>query len=335
MTVDGVITTAGDFNQGQLVAANIDLVPAQAGLIVETLASRRRGMVFAVTVEHARAFVDVFAALGIRAELIVGDMLPGERTAAVEAFKSGRSQLVVTVAAALTGFDVPEIDLIASCRPTKSAIIHVQSCGRGTRVAGEKPDCLVLDFAGNVRRFGPVHAPNFDPSGKSRLQTAPWRPCTSCGTFNREEAWQCLHCGAGLRGRRPREKAPMEITRIDFRRASAAVDRLVELCGPRLLPVQEFTLEGHEKRDQPGSFSVRLKFDLGNDAIIYQWEKNLRSDRWARQWRALCGDDPAPRSFEETFGRRHELVRPLTVSIEKKDAFWRVVAVTHRERNAA
>lgn len=335
MTVDGIATTAGDYNQAQLVTANIDRVPAQASLIVEKLAERRRCMTFAVTLEHARSFVDAFAKQGILAELIGGDVSAAERASAVEAFASGKSRVAVTVAAALTGFDVPEIDLIASCRPTKSAIIHVQSIGRGTRVSPNKADCLVLDFAGNVRRLGPVHAPNFDVSGRAKLQIAPWQPCPGCGTFNREEAWLCFHCKSPLHGRRPRESAPLEITRIDFRRATAAVDRLVQRRGTRHLAVVDFALEGHEKRDRPGSFSVRLRFDLEDDATVFMWEKDLRSDRWARQWLALCGDDPAPRSFEEAFGRRSELVRPLTVSIDRHAPFWRVVAVAHRERSAA
>ncbi|TAM96012.1 MAG: DEAD/DEAH box helicase, partial [Rhizobiaceae bacterium] len=335
MTVEGVAVTAGDFNQGQLVTANIDRVAAQVELILKAMEGRDRAMIFAVTVEHARAFQQAFADNGERCELIIGDMSANDRTAAVDAFKSRQSRIAVTVAAALTGFDVPEIDLIASCRPTKSAIIHTQSIGRGTRVAKGKSDCIVLDFAGNVRRFGPIISPNFDASGQSRLSTAPWRPCPSCGTFAREEAWTCQHCGERLRGRAPREKAPLEITPINFRRAAKAVEKLVRQQGLCHHVVHDFALEGHEKRDHPGSFSVRLKFDLGGHAIVYQWEKDLTSDRWARIWWAFCGDDPAPHSFEEAFGRRHELVRPLVVSIERDGPFWRVVSLRHRERAAA
>ena len=55
-----------------------------------------------------------------------------------------------------TGFNAPAVDLIAMLRPTKSAGLYVQMAGRGTRLAPGKQNCLVLDFAGNVSRHGPI-----------------------------------------------------------------------------------------------------------------------------------------------------------------------------------
>ena len=56
-----------------------------------------------------------------------------------------------------TGFDDPDIDLIALMRPTKSPILHVQTVGRGLRPSPKKDHCLILDFAGNTMRLGPVN----------------------------------------------------------------------------------------------------------------------------------------------------------------------------------
>jgi DNA repair protein RadD len=55
-----------------------------------------------------------------------------------------------------TGYDEPAIDAIAMLRPTKSAGLYVQMVGRGFRLHPSKVNTLVLDFAGNVERFGPV-----------------------------------------------------------------------------------------------------------------------------------------------------------------------------------
>ena len=56
------------------------------------------------------------------------------------------------------GFNIPEVDLIGLLRPTCSPGLLVQQVGRGTRKAAGKTDCLILDFAGNIRRHGPVDA---------------------------------------------------------------------------------------------------------------------------------------------------------------------------------
>ena len=48
--------------------------------------------------------------------------------------------------------------VIAMLRPTASTGLYIQMAGRGMRVAPGKDDCLVLDFAGNVMRHGPVDA---------------------------------------------------------------------------------------------------------------------------------------------------------------------------------
>jgi len=54
------------------------------------------------------------------------------------------------------GFDVPEVDLVAMLRPTMSTGKYIQQVGRGVRPAPGKTDCLILDFAGNVQRHGPI-----------------------------------------------------------------------------------------------------------------------------------------------------------------------------------
>ena len=52
----------------------------------------------------------------------------------------------------------------------------MQQVGRGTRKADGKDDCLVLDFAGNVRRFGPVDDPRIATKGGGNGE-APTKTC--------------------------------------------------------------------------------------------------------------------------------------------------------------
>ena len=72
-------------------------------------------------------------------------------------FKAGRIRAVTNMNVLTTGFDHPNIDLIVMARPTLSPGLYLQMAGRGMRVkSGKYKDCLVLDFAENIARHGPV-----------------------------------------------------------------------------------------------------------------------------------------------------------------------------------
>ena len=329
MTTRGVGRSAGDYVQSQLVSANLDCVDAHVKILIDAMADRRRAIVFAVTVEHANAYVDALATAGERAVLIVGAMSVGDRRKSVTDFKSGRRRIAVTVAAALTGFDVPDLDLIASCRPTLSPIIHTQSIGRGTRPADGKVDCLVLDFAGNVPTFGPAHAPHFDPHGQPLGGVAPWRPCPICATYNHFSSATCDHCGATLAVRRQITAADLEFGSISWHREMRAIEALVAARGPVELPVESLALHAYRKKSAPNSVSCMISFSLGGDAIVRVWTKQFDTPYWIRRWSDLLGDKPATRSLQDACHRRDELVRPAAVSIEKDGEFWRVVDIDY------
>jgi superfamily II DNA or RNA helicase len=73
-------------------------------------------------------------------------------------FKSGKLRALTNANVLTTGFDYPDIDLIAMLRPTMSASLYVQMAGRGMRVKSHTDHCLVLDFAGVVETHGPITA---------------------------------------------------------------------------------------------------------------------------------------------------------------------------------
>jgi DNA repair protein RadD len=94
-----------------------------------------------------------------------------------------------------TGFDAPEIDLLVMLRPTQSPGLFVQMCGRGSRIAPGKSDCLILDFAGNALRHGPVDQIRAwtppPPSGAP----APYKTCPTCEAVCATAVRECPQCG--------------------------------------------------------------------------------------------------------------------------------------------
>ncbi len=338
MTTTGVSKSAGDYNQSQLVRANIDQIEPQVAIFLDALGERKKGLIFAVTVDHANAYVTALRKRGVRSSLIVGAMSAAEREASVRAFKDGYTRVAVTVQAALTGFDVPDIDLIASCRPTMSPIIHTQSIGRGTRPSDGKSDCLVLDFAGNVKTFGPVHDPHFDKSGQPLGGIAPWRPCPSCGTYNHMQAAACFHCDEVLNARRAVTSEELEFGSIHWGPEQAAVKALTDARGFRGLSVESIALHAYRK-PQTDSVSCMISIGLGGDAIVRVWHKHLNTRWWRDIWSMLLGDSPAPNTLKDAYARRGELIRPASIDIERDGNFWRIAGAAYEddgeEREAA
>ena len=137
--------------------------------------------------------------MGVSAIAIHSKMKTGERDKAIADFKAGVIRCVVNDNIVSIGFDHPPIDLIADCNPTLSTGKWVQKVGRGMRPSIEtgKENCLVLDFAGNTARLGPVNDPLIprqrNASGKPGVP--PIKICPSCGVYNHTSSRVCDNCG--------------------------------------------------------------------------------------------------------------------------------------------
>lgn len=114
---------------------------------VKQLAALRKGvLIFAATVRHAN---EVMALLDKDAALITAKTPHNARDEIIQRFKSQDLKYIVNVAVLTTGFDAPHVDLIAILRPTASVSLFQQMIGRGLRLAPNKTDCLIIDYAAN------------------------------------------------------------------------------------------------------------------------------------------------------------------------------------------
>ncbi|MCF1439573.1 MAG: ATP-dependent helicase, partial [Shewanella sp.] len=81
--------------------------------------------------------------------LITAETPNDERDRLLKAFKRRDIKFLVNVAVLTTGFDAPHVDFIAILRPTESVSLYQQMVGRGLRLAENKTECLVIDYAAN------------------------------------------------------------------------------------------------------------------------------------------------------------------------------------------
>ncbi len=175
-------TSAGYFRDDELaqVINSAKRVTPQIIEQVQHYAKTRRGvMIFAATSAHAR---EVLAYLPAgEAALILATTPAAERHHLLTAFKAQQLKYLVNVAVLTTGFDAPHVDLIAILRPTESVSLYQQIVGRGLRLAPEKTDCLVLDYAGNMYDLYLPEVGTPPPTSDSELVTV---PCPVCGFAN-------------------------------------------------------------------------------------------------------------------------------------------------------
>jgi DNA repair protein RadD len=117
---------------------------------------RKAWLVFCTGVKHAEHVAEVLRQHGVATECVLGETPKKERERIIADFKAGRIRALTNANVLTTGFDYPDIDLIAMLRPTMSASLYVQMAGRGMRVKSHTDHCLVLDFAGVVEAHGPI-----------------------------------------------------------------------------------------------------------------------------------------------------------------------------------
>jgi len=196
LSVAGVHKRGGEYIESELQKA-VDTDPqtqAVVGEIVERGADRKAWLCFCAGVAHAEHVRDALRERDITAEMVLGSTPSNERADILRRFMRGEIRALTNANVLTTGFDYPDIDLIAMLRPTMSPSLYVQMSGRGMRPKSEADDCLVLDFAGVVEQHGPIT--NVSPPKKSGEKgEAPTRTCPECGEICFAAVRVCPSCG--------------------------------------------------------------------------------------------------------------------------------------------
>lgn len=155
----------------------------------------KKWLVFAIDINHAEHIAEAFRKRDVPTGCVHSKM-DGDRDYDISRFKSGEYRCLVNVDILTTGFDAPDIDLIAMLRPTQSPVLHIQSLGRGMRIAPNKDHCLVLDFAGNVARLGPINDVQIDQvKPGTGVGGARMKECPECLGYLPISARECEWCG--------------------------------------------------------------------------------------------------------------------------------------------
>lgn len=323
LDVSGVHLRGGEFIPGELAAAvdKADVTERAIAEVVEKGADRKSWLLFCASVAHANHVAGAVREHGLSCGVVTGETPSAERAQIFRDFKSGKIRALAGMNVFTTGFNAVGVDLIAMLRPTKSGSLYQQSIGRGLRTAPGKKDCLILDFAGNVLRHGPIDLLNVQEKQESEGGDAPVKICPACDSYVFASARVCPDCG--------HEFPPPEI--VDKIAPKAANLPLLsrEIAPPEWYAVtQRLTAERHTKFDAPNSLCISYFCGL---TMFKQWIC-LEHTGFAQQkayafWTNLGGQYPVPKTVTEGLGRIGELNTPSHIQVRANGKFFNIVGV--------
>jgi len=324
LDVRGVkINSGGDYVESQLQRAvdRPDITYAAMQELCEEGQDRQSWLIFCSGIDHADHCAETLQSFGIPAAAIhTGDTCTKEqRRQRINDFKAGKLRALTNNNILTTGFNHKPINLIGMLRPTVSPGLWVQMLGRGTRPSEEtgKVNCLVLDFAGNTKRLGPIDDPRIPlPKGKGSGDV-PVKICDACGCYNHTRVRFCINCGNEF-------EFKQKIVR------TASTEQLLT-GGPPVVEtfrVDRVIYNRHIGRES-GKASIKVSYLCGlqrfNDFVTFDidgFPRHKANDWWRQRFMA----EP-PLSTDMALHRINEARQPRSIRVWVNQKYPKVVGV--------
>jgi ATP-dependent helicase IRC3 len=179
----GISKSGEDYSPSEL-SERVD-TPLRNGRIVDAWKSHgenRKTVVFCADIQHAKDMAEEFRGTGITAEAVWGD--DPERTEKIARHRSGTTNVLCVCGLLLEGYDDPTIACIVLARPTQSPVLFSQCVGRGTRLAPNKKDLVVIDVVDGTMTHSLVTLPTL--MGLPNTLDIKGRPLTEAAAFIEE-----------------------------------------------------------------------------------------------------------------------------------------------------
>ena len=314
----GVHTRGGEFVPAELQAAmdKDELIQGALDEVATYAHDRNHILGFCAGVEHAAHCAAAARSRGWTADFVTGDMSAGERESKIGAFKSGRIRFLFNAMLLTTGFDAPHIDCILMLRPTKSTGLYVQIMGRGLRKHHTKENTLVLDFAGNVERHGPIDQIRIKKKREGKgegVSVAPVKECPSCHELLHPSVMLCPGCGHEWQAAAPHGTEAADAVIV------AALEQ------PRVYVVDSVEYSKHEKNGKAPSLKVTYwcgpsSFDEWVPIEDPRSFVKKHAVQWFWQRGAMCPD-----TVDAALEMIPKIPAPDRISVKPDGKYWRVL----------
>lgn len=307
----------GEYRLDDMEEAISPLTEAACEEIVTYGAGRKHWLLFCTSVKHANDVARCLTTRGFPATSIDGSTKKSDRERLFREFESGKIRALTNCEIATTGYDFPGIDLIALLRGTKSPGLFVQMCGRGLRIAPSKENCLVLDYAGNIERFGCIDNIKVRKTRNGfQLATKPVKKCPQCGNALPINYRNC-ECGYVFE----RAAAPHE----------TEASELPIISQEMWVGVNHTSFKVHNKPGKPPS--LKVTYECENNILVREFlcfEHGGYPTKKAHQWWRKNADEKIPTGTEEAF---HSVTKVKPVSeikiVPEGDKWFKVLDRKH------
>lgn len=340
LSVDGVGKRGGEYIESQLQkAVNIDEITKEAiKEVIEYGKTRKSWLGFSSGVEHGKAIRDEIRKYGISCEMVDGSTPSAERDEIVKKFKNQEIRCLVNNAVFCKGFDAPNVDMIFCMRPTNSPVFFLQMVGRGFRIAEGKENCLLLDFAQNISRFGTIDTIVFrDKKRKDDEEgVPPMKECPKCSSIVHAGFRECPDCG---------HKFPEpEREKIDSTANNAPVlsgqDHFEEW------EIDDYEISIHKKTGKPDSLKITYQSGILNRVSEFHcfehggyatqkardfWRKNTDINRCSSDMDEDIYKVGTPNTTETAYFLRHCIKIPKAIRVKKEGRYFRIIARSEQE----
>jgi len=216
ISTEGLHRRDGDYIKKEL-AEKIDIEDSNRSVVREMISyseGRESVLVYCVSIDHALHITEFLKEFGEIADYVTSKDTDTIRDNKIIDFKEKKIRFLCNVGILTTGFDFAGIDCIAMIRPTASPGLYSQICFRGTRpiyadgfdletkegrlsaiAASVKPECLVLDFCGNVEVHGPITDVRIPGRKSDEPGIPPSKICPECDSIVAAQCRVCPDCG--------------------------------------------------------------------------------------------------------------------------------------------
>ena len=264
---------------------------------------------------------------GERAEFVTGETLPLERSKIIADFRAGRLRWLVNCDVLTTGFDSPNVDLIAVMRATLSAGLFAQIVGRGMRTAPGKDVCHLLDFGGNCERHGAIDDEDYgnkpkksgDGTGEAVMKT-----CPCCGALSYAASREC---GCGY-------QYPAPVTNVDAQADSVNDVMNATAKSPWTeVRVMEVSYWLHRKDGKPDSMRITYKAEkTGGEVFSAEYSEWICIEHTGgarkmaeKKWASLSLNHCPETTWEAlALADAGALAKPDRIAVKQEGKYWRV-----------
>ena len=158
--------------------------------------NRKKTIGFCVNLRHAFAMCMAMKHLGFKVDMVSGDMDEVQKDMHYHDFEHGDTEVMFNVEIMTKGVDFPCTDCIIFLRPTESMGLWEQAMSRGIGLFDGKKECALLDFTGNLRKFGTLGNPIWKYFGSEKKKVGKaLKCCPACEEAVNIGRETCNHCG--------------------------------------------------------------------------------------------------------------------------------------------